>query len=50
MKHIPFCKIALTIAELLTISQSAVAQLVLVDFSTGPYQKTLKSGDCSLWS
>jgi hypothetical protein len=44
MKHVQFTKIALAIAAVLTISQFAAAQLVLEDFSTGPYQKTLKTG------
>jgi hypothetical protein len=44
MKHARFAKLAMAILAILTISQLAVAQLVLDDFSTGKYQKTLKSG------
>jgi hypothetical protein len=36
--------VALAACAVISISQFAVAQLVLDDFSTGPYQKTLKSG------
>jgi hypothetical protein len=36
--------LALAVPVVIAISQFAVAQLVLDDFSTGPYQKTLTSG------
>jgi|HubBroStandDraft_1064217.scaffolds.fasta_scaffold68057_2 hypothetical protein len=37
-------RLAVAIVAMITISQLAVAQLVLDDFSTGKYQKTIKSG------
>jgi len=43
MKHTRFAKLAVAIVAIVTLSQLAVAQLVLDDFSTGFYQKTLKS-------
>ena len=44
MKDIRFAKAALVIAAFLTAAQFAGAQLVLDDFSSGPYFKQLESG------
>ncbi|MGA2002699.1 MAG: hypothetical protein ABSG70_04920, partial [Terriglobales bacterium] len=43
-KSIRIANLTLAIAAFLTVSTLASAQLVLDDFSTGPYQKTLKTG------
>ncbi|MGO8986762.1 MAG: hypothetical protein ACLPHI_05225 [Terriglobales bacterium] len=39
-----FAKLALAIIAIVTLSQFAAAQLLLDDFSTGKYEKSLKSG------
>jgi hypothetical protein len=44
MKQVRFANLALVVTFVLTISTLASAQLMIDDFSTGPYQKTLKSG------
>ena len=44
MKNMRLAKLAVAIVAIATISPLVAAQLVLDDFSTGKYQKTLKSG------
>ncbi len=44
MKHTRLAKMVLGMVAVLAVPQLAVSQLLLDDFSTGLYQKTLKSG------